>query len=156
MNTNSLLNSYPFKNPNFFSLEGRLNRTKYLLSLLVICTITFFTMLSYPSFGSKIVIVMSIALFFVSIKRLHDIDKSGGFLLLAFFPPLGLALILFLLHKKGTAGSNKYGYNTFSNNDDKQDSKSDRVTLSKIKEEYENDESTSTNDELENITVESA
>ncbi len=46
-------------------------------------------------------------LFIVStIKRLHDMNKSGFWILLLLFP---LILLLYLLIVRGTVGDNKYG-----------------------------------------------
>lgn len=44
----------------------------------------------------------------VSIRRLHDIDKSGWFYLLSFVP-FGSLVLLFFACQPGTAGDNKFG-----------------------------------------------
>ncbi len=44
----------------------------------------------------------------VSVRRLHDKDKSGWWLLLCLVPILGLILIVWFC-QKGTEGSNSYG-----------------------------------------------
>lgn len=44
----------------------------------------------------------------VSVRRLHDQDKSGWFLLLAFVPLVSLVLLVFFC-LDGTKGPNKYG-----------------------------------------------
>lgn len=44
----------------------------------------------------------------VSIRRLHDIDKSGWFLLLGLIPIVNFYLI-YLFATEGTVGSNQYG-----------------------------------------------
>jgi uncharacterized membrane protein YhaH (DUF805 family) len=46
----------------------------------------------------------------VSIRRLHDIDRSGWWLLLALVPVVGLVLIYFFA-LDGNGGRNRYGYN---------------------------------------------
>ena len=51
------------------------------------------------------IIIPSIA---VGIRRLHDLDKSGWFYLLALVPFVSLVL-LFWFCQKGTTGSNTYG-----------------------------------------------
>ena len=45
----------------------------------------------------------------VTVRRLHDIDKSGWFMLLGLIPPIGFIILLYLLAQKGTEGPNKYG-----------------------------------------------
>ncbi|MAW14177.1 MAG: DUF805 domain-containing protein [Rhodobacteraceae bacterium] len=47
----------------------------------------------------------------VSIRRLHDIDKSGWWYLLVFVPLVGGLILLWWYAQPGTAGTNKYGNN---------------------------------------------
>jgi len=95
--------------PNFFSLEGRINRIKYFWAVLVIGIIVNIMIVFLPSSTNIIIILTPIAVFFPVIKRLHDINKSGVFAFLMFFPVLNLILGLVLLFKKGTNGVNQYG-----------------------------------------------
>ena len=63
------------------------------------------TRIGYFAFG----LVTFIPTLAVSIRRLHDISKSGWWLLVAFIPVVG-SLILFVLHLlPSTEGSNTYG-----------------------------------------------
>lgn len=43
------------------------------------------------------------------IQRLHDLDKSGWFLLLMFVPLANLGLMIYMIFFRGTAGSNNFG-----------------------------------------------
>lgn len=45
----------------------------------------------------------------VGVRRLHDIDKSGWFLLLAFIPIIGAIILIIWAATDGTRGPNKYG-----------------------------------------------
>lgn len=63
----------------------------------------------WPSSTNAIIILAPVAVFFPVIKRLHDINKSGGFAFIMFFPPLNLILGIVLLFMKGTIGPNQYG-----------------------------------------------
>ena len=110
---NGLLNSYPFKNPNFFSLEGRLNRAKYILTMLVVILICTPVAVVWPNVGSSLALM---GYFFAGIKRCHDNNWSGaGLIIMSFFPPIALVL----LFKKGTIGINKYGNDPLSKNKEK-------------------------------------
>lgn len=51
-------------------------------------------------------IIPSIA---VGIRRLHDADNSGWFLLLAFLPILGAIILIVMFAQEGTSGPNDYG-----------------------------------------------
>ncbi|MBB3356663.1 MULTISPECIES: DUF805 domain-containing protein [unclassified Novosphingobium] len=45
----------------------------------------------------------------VSVRRLHDIDRSGWWFLLIFLPILGWFALLVFMCLDGTRGSNRYG-----------------------------------------------
>ena len=45
----------------------------------------------------------------VGARRLHDIDRAGWWLLLAFIPLLGLIILLYFFATKGTLGPNRFG-----------------------------------------------
>jgi uncharacterized membrane protein YhaH (DUF805 family) len=56
----------------------------------------------------------SLALFIpglaVSVRRLHDVEKSGWYLLLVLLPIIGWIWLLVLYCTEGTRGTNQYGY----------------------------------------------
>ena len=45
----------------------------------------------------------------VSVRRLHDLDKSGWWLLLGLIPLVGAIILLVWFGSKGTAGPNSFG-----------------------------------------------
>ena len=45
----------------------------------------------------------------VGVRRLHDVGKSGWFLLIALIPIVGWIILIVKLAKKGHHGENKYG-----------------------------------------------
>ena len=47
----------------------------------------------------------------VSIRRLHDIGKSGWMILIAFIPIIGFIWLIVLYATEGTYGENQYGPN---------------------------------------------
>ena len=57
---------------------------------------------------SLVVLIPSIA---VSIRRLHDIGKSGWWLLIAFIPCIGAFVLLYFLIQDSQQESNQYGPN---------------------------------------------
>jgi uncharacterized membrane protein YhaH (DUF805 family) len=44
----------------------------------------------------------------LAVRRLHDLNSSGWYVLITFLP-FGQLLILWLMFRKGTPGPNKYG-----------------------------------------------
>lgn len=47
----------------------------------------------------------------VSIRRLHDTDRSGWWLLIALIPFVGAIVLIVFMATDGTPGDNKYGAN---------------------------------------------
>lgn len=105
---------------------NRLNRKSYAVALVIsILIITFgfqldfllytFTGTDFDSakFGMPFLLLSLVASVAYSvaagIKRLHDINESGWYILAAMVPLAGLVIALPMLFKKGTEGSNKYG-----------------------------------------------
>ena len=43
------------------------------------------------------------------VRRLHDTNKSGFFLLISFIPFIGALVLLFFLIPVGTKGKNRFG-----------------------------------------------
>lgn len=67
----------------------------------------------FNSTGGLLTILFMLATFIpglaVSVRRLHDLGKSGWMLLIAFIPLLGGLYLLFLFVQPGTPGQNAYG-----------------------------------------------
>ena len=45
----------------------------------------------------------------VSVRRLHDTDRSGWWLLIAFIPLIGSLVLLYFMVQPGTPGPNRFG-----------------------------------------------
>lgn len=45
----------------------------------------------------------------VAVRRMHDLDKSGWWVLIVFIPLLGILLMLYWFVQAGTNGSNRFG-----------------------------------------------
>jgi len=108
---------------NIFFIKGRSNKREYCLSISLFILIVIFRIYYIDQFRgidkSTFVVMLNIitALFLflwilqyfpLSIRRLHDLNASGWYVLLTFVP-FGQLLILWLMFKKGTTGPNKYG-----------------------------------------------
>ena len=63
--------------------------------------------------GIIIVLLLSLAIFVpslaVQVRRFHDQDKSGWFVLLNFIPYLGGLIVLVFMCLEGTRGPNRFG-----------------------------------------------
>jgi uncharacterized membrane protein YhaH (DUF805 family) len=56
--------------------------------------------------ASVVLLLPSLA---VTVRRLHDVNKSGWFLLIGIIPLIGAIWLLVLFCTEGTRGENKYG-----------------------------------------------
>jgi len=117
-----------------FSSVGRLNRSKYIRRVilpwifLAICDIVAnfywdnFQKMFHLYLNSMFIVVILLTLIFAvvaivlewlyifqTIKRLHDLDKSGWYFLIHFIPLIRFIFILYLFCAKGTDGENRFG-----------------------------------------------
>ena len=106
---------------DLFSPEGRANRSWYFwhillddlaiftagAALMVLGVITGLPFLFLPAMG--VFLAGAWAGMCITIKRLHDLGRSGWHLLLFMVPIYNLYLGLVLLFKKGTDGPNEFG-----------------------------------------------
>ena len=96
----------------YFVFEGRASRSEY----------WWFQLIVSPSYFISEVLDNEISFFFLGItlftlvpaisagvRRLHDTNKSGFFLLISFIPFIGGLVLLFLLIPVGTKGKNRFG-----------------------------------------------
>jgi uncharacterized membrane protein YhaH (DUF805 family) len=60
-------------------------------------------------FGVTANLVLLLPSLAVAVRRLHDTDRSGWWLLIALIPLIGLIVLLVLFVQDGTAGTNRFG-----------------------------------------------
>lgn len=121
----------------YFSFTGRLNRKPYIIRNIILnIIISLFGLMLYDSMeqlferGSErdlemfivgaalcfaVSIVISISWFSLAIRRCHDLNKSGWFILLAFIPFVNIGIFIYLIFAKGTIGRNLFGEDPLEN-----------------------------------------
>ena len=114
----------------WFKVKGRSNRQEYILRFAMIWVFSYISFiviefsntlddykpnLTYILFGllplatSVIIFILSVAqVFFVTHRRLHDLNASGWWQLITFIP-FGQMLMIAFIFFKGTEGVNRYG-----------------------------------------------
>jgi uncharacterized membrane protein YhaH (DUF805 family) len=104
----------------YIDIKGRAARSEYwwflLFNILVQIIASGFDdalgMGSAQNYG-LVVPLVSLALFVpaitAGIRRLHDRDMSGWWLLMGFVPPIGQIALLVIFMMKGTEGDNRFG-----------------------------------------------
>lgn len=105
---------------NYANFEGRARRAEYwnfflynfLISLVIGVLTSGFSLegMAEPSLLSSLyslaVLVPGLA---VGVRRLHDTNRSGWWLLILFVPLVGIFVLLYFLVSEGTQGPNQYG-----------------------------------------------
>jgi uncharacterized membrane protein YhaH (DUF805 family) len=108
---------YCFK--NYANFEGRARRSEYwyfvLCNVLVIIILAMLSGLSKSGYGFIFVIAyifgMLLPWIAVTVRRLHDSGKSGGYFFVRFIPLIGGIWSLVLMCTDSEYGKNIYGYN---------------------------------------------
>ena len=105
----------------FFTSKGRSSRKEYSCKFILAIFIFIFSNYTIDAYTEAnlfsviyiwtfvVILLFTIIQYFpLAIRRLHDLNTSGWYVLLT-FAPFGQFLILWLMFKKGTPGPNKYG-----------------------------------------------
>jgi len=98
---------------HYFDFNGRARRKEYWMFVLVNVILAVVVgivagMIKQPWISSLLGLALLLPGLGVGARRLHDIGKSGWFMLIALIPVVGLYLI-YLLAQEGERGSNAYG-----------------------------------------------
>lgn len=98
-----------------FNFNGRLNRLKYwkyiLMNMVVMFVINKVLNIigAGASLANAVSLVMSILFLPFSVRRLHDLNRNGLFMLLVFVPIVNFFFGIYVGFFKGTEGPNQYG-----------------------------------------------
>ena len=97
----------------FFSTEGRINRQRYFFGFLLLWAVGFVAALLLelfvPGLSLLLLFIFLPMTVILGIKRMHDTNHSGGFLLFCFVPIVHLFAYGYLFLAPGTTGSNRFG-----------------------------------------------
>ena len=102
---------------NYVNFNGRARRKEYWMFVLFSALLCIVTVIIDRMIGGPYIVtsIFSLAIFLpnlaVTVRRLHDTDKSGWWVLLQFIPYLGGIIILIFCLIDSTPGTNQYGEN---------------------------------------------
>ncbi len=100
---------------NFCSFKGRASRYEfwwfYLISIIVACLCSIGdAIIGWPGIiGGIWSLIVFLPQLGLDVRRLHDINRSGWWLLVACVPVIGWILLLVWALQKGDEGANDYG-----------------------------------------------
>ncbi len=93
----------------YADFTGRARRSEYwwfYLFTLVVSWGLFAFSVAFSTLASIALLLPSLA---AAVRRLHDTNRSGWFLLIALIPFLGVVILIVWLATEGDAGTNQYG-----------------------------------------------
>ena len=99
----------------YFVIQGRASKSEFwwfqLIWVVSYLSILIFKNEAVTFFSLGIIIIIAIPLFTVGIRRLHDTNKSGFYVLWGLLPFIGGVVVLAFMIGEGTKGKNQYGEN---------------------------------------------
>lgn len=107
----------------YATFRGRSQRSEYwyffLFYLLIVVALSFFDVLlgtfsetgDFGLFSGLFMLAMLVPSLAVGVRRLHDIGRTGWWLLIAFVPIVGTIVLLVFAVKDSEPGTNAYGSN---------------------------------------------
>lgn len=97
---------------NYVNFEGRASRPEYWWFTLAYAIVNIILSL-IPRVGTILSGILGLAVLIpsigVAVRRLHDINKSGWWLLIALIPIVGYIIVILWLVKPSDNGENQYG-----------------------------------------------
>ena len=96
----------------YFDFRGRSGRSEYWWFLLFVMVVNLVVSTLDTTNGLIVILVylgLLIPMLSVQVRRLHDINRSGWWILIAFVPIVGAILLLVWHCSKGTQGDNRFG-----------------------------------------------
>jgi uncharacterized membrane protein YhaH (DUF805 family) len=98
----------------YFNFKDRASRSEYWYFQLLLLPI--FIWSQFPSDDNQILVIQLVLTFGLiipgissGVRRFHDKDKSGWFILMSIIPIIGTIIIMIMLSDKGTEGPNRFG-----------------------------------------------
>src|SRR6266571_3963720 len=103
----------------YVDLSGRARRNEYwmffLFNLIIIIALSLIGRVVLGNAGSVLSSIYSLAVLLpglgVTVRRLHDTDRSGWWILIELVPVIGVIVLIVFLVQDSQAGDNQYGPN---------------------------------------------
>lgn len=99
---------------NYIKFDGRSNRGEYwwaFLGIIIVSVVLTIvdTVTGVPILGPIFSLATLVPGISIGVRRLHDIDKSGWWLLIALVPLVGFLVLLYFLVQKPNPVANRFG-----------------------------------------------
>lgn len=94
----------------YFDFKGRANRPEYWWFVLLIYMVLILNLLvQLETVAGVVVLATFVPHLAVTVRRLHDSNRSGWYLLIALAPLVGIIMVTAWLVTEGDRGPNSYG-----------------------------------------------
>ncbi|MDI5964315.1 DUF805 domain-containing protein [Streptomyces sp. SL13] len=99
---------------NYFGFSGRARRSEYwffalFYAIIYVLATVIGLLIHFPALLVIVALVHLIPGLAVSARRLHDTDKSAGWIFIALIPLIGAIVLLVFTCTAGTPGPNRFG-----------------------------------------------
>lgn len=94
----------------YLDFSGRARRPEYWwFALFVFIGNVVFAIIGIDLLGALWGLALLLPSIAVGVRRLHDLDKSGWWLLIGLIPLIGFLVLLYFFVQPGTSGANRFG-----------------------------------------------
>ena len=97
----------------YVDFQGRAPRSEYWWFFVFLIGVSFFFTFFVPQGGLTLIGLFLLGMYppylAVTVRRFHDVGRSGWWLLSGLFPPIGVPILLYFTIIKGTEGPNDWG-----------------------------------------------
>jgi uncharacterized membrane protein YhaH (DUF805 family) len=93
----------------YIDIKGRASRSEYWWFFLFCFIVNMIAAFISPKLQILFYLILLLPSLTVLIRRLHDTDRSGWWVLLLLIPVIGLLVILYFMLVEGTPGPNRFG-----------------------------------------------
>ena len=99
----------------YIDFQGRAMRSEYWwfalfnFAITIVAKIVDYLAIGYPALQAVVALALILPGIAVGVRRLHDTDRSGWWLLLIFVPLIGAIVLLVWFCSRGAEGANRFG-----------------------------------------------
>ncbi len=111
MDFNEIKEWYVVPFQKYVEFEGRARRKEYWIFTLVNLLISVILSNVFTFLGTLFSLAILLPSIAVGIRRLHDIGRTGWWLLIGFIPLIGLIVLIYFFVQDSEPGANQYGAN---------------------------------------------
>lgn len=111
MDFNEIKEWYVVPFQKYVEFEGRARRKEYWIFVLINLVVSVILSNVFSLLGTLFSLAIFLPSIAVGVRRLHDIGRTGWWLLIGFIPLIGLIVLIYFFVQDSEPGANQYGAN---------------------------------------------